>query len=146
MALRYLQKAAARSGILPGHLLWACLPLAVVACRDTNSQKDPLLGRWEALEVTEEEQPLEVDPSEIRFTFFPDGTYRFHSTLDYREAGRYHLRNQYLLTTDTLAAAASEKAVEVLQLHPDTLRLRMMENEKERILVLTKTDSLTPPR
>lgn len=146
MALRNPQSAATMRRAAAGYLLWACLAVAAVACRDTNSREDPLLGRWEALEVTEEEQPMEVDLSEIRFAFFPDGTYRFHSTLNYREAGRYHLRDHYLLTTDTLAAGALEKAVEVLQLHPDTLRLRMMENEKERILVLTKTDSLTPPR
>ncbi len=117
--------------------LLLCLP----ACQEEGvSEQEMLTGRWEALEVKEEERPLQVDPSEIRFAFFPDGTYDFHSTLNYREAGRYNLRDRYLLTADTLHAGAMEKAVEIAQLNADTLRLRMMEAGKERHLLLTKTE------
>lgn len=119
----------------------ACLLTGLAACQDEGPSRQELLtGRWETLEVKEEERPLQVDLSEIHFAFHTDGTYAFHSTLNYREAGRYTLRDQYLLTTDTLEAGAAEKAVEITRLSTDTLRLRMMEAGKERFLLLTKTE------
>lgn len=115
----------------------ACL----TACHDeAASRRELLTGRWEALEVKEEERLLQVELSEIHFAFHTDGTYDFHSTLNYREAGRYSLRDQYLLTTDTLEPGAVEKVVEIARLSADTLRLRMMEAGKERFLLLTKTE------
>lgn len=120
------------------YCLFACSQEAV------DTRQHLLSGRWQALEVMEEGRPLEVDPAEIRFAFYTDGTYDFQSTLNYREAGRYALQSEYLLTTDTLTTdSGTEKAVEITLLNADTLRLRMMEDEKERFLLLTKTEDLS---
>jgi len=127
--MRYLTAISLLAGIL-----------VFQACRESPSRKEKLSGHWEALRVTEEERPLEVDPEEIQFWFYPNNTYEFRSTLNYREAGRYRLRQDYLFTTDTLAPGGQEKAVEILQLTPDTLTLRMIDQEKERRLELVKAE------
>lgn len=88
--------------------------------------------------MQEEGRPLQVNLQEIRFQFRVDGTYEFESTLAYREAGHYMIRNKYLLTTDTLHPGGREKAVELLQLTPDSLSIRMVEQGKERRLTLVK--------
>lgn len=113
---------------------------SALSCSPDASRKERLTGHWQAVEANEEGRPLEVTPEEIQFWFYPDDTYTFNSTLNYREAGRYHLRNQYLITTDTLSPDAPEKVVEIMQLGPDTLTFRMMEAEKERTLTLKKVD------
>lgn len=110
------------------------------ACEDQPSRTDLLSGSWQATSITEEDRPLKVQPEEISFYFSPDQTYEFRSTLNYREAGRYQLRKDYLITRDTLAPGGKEKAVEIIQLTPDSLRLRMIDRENERILQLVKTE------
>ncbi len=98
-----------------------------------------LIGHWQAFEITEEGEPLQVDPREIQFEFQADGIYYFQSTLNYREAGRYRLSNrEYLFTTDTLESGAAEKAVEISRLTADSLTLRMNDAGKERLLKLEK--------
>lgn len=98
--------------------------------------ENQLLGEWKGLELTEEGDSVAVDPSLVRFTFRENGRYEFNSTLDYNEAGSYRLQDTYLFTRDTTRSGSEEKAVEVRRLTPDTLIIRMMDNERERILVL----------
>lgn len=100
-----------------------------------------MLGSWEAIEVTEEGQPLGVNVQEIGFTFLDEGRYTYRSTLNYKEAGSYYVESQYLFTTDTVNQATSEKAVEILQLNQDSLFLKMNDNGKERLLKLVRATS-----
>lgn len=125
---------------LPVIIIFLAVILLAGSCQKSPSRKEKLSGHWQALQITEEERPLEVTPEEIQFWFYPDNTYEFRSTLNYREAGRFRLRKEYLYTTDTLAPGGQEKAVEILQLTPDTLTLRMMDQEKERRLELMKVE------
>ena len=124
----------------PFHLSFAVFLCSLtMGCGEAAPEEDFLSGDWKAYEVTEEGRPLKVNPEEIRFTFFPDHTYLFHSTLNYREAGRFSLRENYLTTIDTLAPGSEEKTVEITQLVQDTLQLRMMDSGKERKLLLVRT-------
>lgn len=113
--------------------------LFLLSC--SPAKENFLLGSWEAIEVTEEGQPLGVNVQEIGFTFLDEGRYTYRSTLNYKEAGSYYVESQYLFTTDTVNQATSEKAVEILQLNQDSLFLKMNDNGKERLLKLVRATS-----
>lgn len=99
---------------------------------------EALQGEWQAVTITEEGTPLAVDPSLIRLQFTDQEAYVYQSTLNYREAGSFYVDGNYLFTRDTLNQASTEKAVEILKLGPDTLQLKMMDGEKERLLTLVR--------
>ncbi len=117
--------------------LWGLLLVQLTACAPFSKQD--LAGAWQGLSLTEETDSVAIDPALVRFSFDENGRYSFQSTLNYREAGHYRLRRQYLLTRDTLRLA-EEKAVEVQKLTPDSLVIRMMNEGRERILVLGKME------
>lgn len=110
--------------------------LLAAAC--SEQEEDLLSGTWIGMTILEDQQPLSIDPSDIRLTLLPDGEYRYQSTLKYKEAGTYYVNQQYLYTTDTLDQAATEKAVEVMLLSPDSLHIRMNEAGKERLLKMVR--------
>ena len=113
------------------------LPILLASCGE-DPRQTMIVGNWEGITILEEGDSLPVDPSEITFTFSPEGSYEYRSTLNYREAGYYQLNNRFLRTTDTLDEARPEKTVEITQLTADTLFLRMRDHDKERLLKLVK--------
>lgn len=110
--------------------------LLLLSCNSTNEVE--LVGNWQAFEVLEEGELLPVNYKEIKFSFHADESYKYFSTLNYREAGSYFVEKPYLYTRDTLNQASSEKAVEIIKLTPDSLFLKMNEGNKQRILKLAK--------
>ncbi len=113
-----------------------CLGGVSVAC--SPYPRLDLAGTWQACEITEEGQPLQVNPKEVRFIFGEQDRYAYFSTLNYREAGTYYMDNQYLYTMDTLNQASTEKAVAVEMVSPDTLIFLMQENDKKRSIKLVR--------
>ncbi len=120
---------------------WCLLILSVFMCADC-SENEPMAitGKWEATALEEEGEPIDVQLDKIRFTFYPDANYDYHSTLNYREAGRYHLKSKYLYTIDTLNDASVEKVVEITQMLQDTMVIKMEQNGKERLLTLAREE------
>jgi hypothetical protein len=104
--------------------------VAVASCG--NPLERNILGAWTAITVTEESDTLQLDPSEIHFSFTENGSYTFQSTLGYREAGSFSLNDNLLLTTDTLQDGATEKKVLIYRLEADTLILHMKQADKNR--------------
>lgn len=104
----------------------------------TSVEKGQILGQWQGVSITEKGTELGIDTKEIQLNFLSANTYTYQSTLNYREAGSYHLDKKYLYTTDTLNQASTKKAVEILMLNEDSLHLRMMETGQERILKMVK--------
>lgn len=96
-----------------------------------------LPGRWQGVALTEAGDSVAVDPAEVEFTFTDGGRYFFQSTLNYREAGHFRMQDSLLITLDT-TRQAREKAVQIRRLTLDTLIIRMLENERERLLTLRK--------
>ena len=124
--------------------LWAlCVIVLLAAGCEKKLQYGDLVGRWRAFSVTEEGEPLGVDPSVITLDLLPGNRYVFNSTLVYQEAGRCRIDLPYLYTTDTTAQdLPQEKAVRVLNALPvDSLFLLMEEdNGKKRTLKLVRED------
>ena len=112
------------------------LVTGLVACQPYSTSD--LAGTWQAVGLTDSADSLEIDLSEVRFTFDADGGYTFVSTLNYREAGSYRLDGPYLFTTDTLHSLSREKAVEIQQLANDSLVILMNEAGRDRVLTLLK--------
>jgi hypothetical protein len=100
-------------------------------------QRD-LIGEWQAVSITQEEDSLKIDPKLVQFSFSKEEGYTFRSTLNYQESGTYYILNKRLFTMDTLNRASTEKAVDILILSPDSLHLRMMDGGKERLMKLVK--------
>lgn len=95
-----------------------------------------LIGKWQATEIVEGGELLDIDYSPVNFEFNQQGQYVFNSTIDYKESGRYYVMKELLFTLDTLNKASSEKAVEVSTLTTDSLVLKMMANGKDKIMRL----------
>lgn len=110
------------------------LTLMLVGCANVQEQK--LVGKWQATSLVEDGMPIPVPPSEVGFEFFPNGYYHFRSTLNYKEAGTFSVANSLLYTLDTLNEASTEKSVQILDLTPDSLFLKMNNEGKERIVKL----------
>lgn len=117
------------------HLLFLTLFL-LFACQQMNDES--LIGQWQAVSLTEEGEPVPVNMEEISFEFRADQSYRYSSTLNYREAGAWYVETRFLYTTDTINQASTEKAVEILMLSEDSLHLGMLEDGKERVIKLVR--------
>lgn len=100
-------------------------------------QRD-LIGEWQAVAITQENDTLAIDPQVVQFTFNKDEGYTFKSTLNYQESGTYYILNKRLFTMDTLNRASTEKAVEILVLTPDSLHIKMSDSGKTRMMKLAK--------
>jgi len=110
--------------------------LLFTAC-EKEVPKEELFGAWEAVELTEEGKPLEINLQEIKLSFKAQ-TYVYESTLQYKEAGKYRLQANLLLTKDTLKDNGVEKGIEISKLTKDSLFLRMNEQGKERRLTMVR--------
>jgi hypothetical protein len=117
-------------------ILGTALLLTLAACGPY--QKKDLIGKWEAVKVLEEGQPLAVNTREITFVFYPNSSYTFTSTLNYMESGFFSIEGRLLHTLDTLHKDATEKAVEIDDVTRDSLKLNMQEGGRRRTLILVK--------
>ena len=116
--------------------LLLCLLVSVLSCQ--SNQGPNLLGKWEAFEILEAQIPMELEPKEVRFNFKANGIYQFQSTLGYREAGKFQIHSDFLITTDTIHSDSQEKIVKIQSLQNDTLILLMKKGEDEQIIKLKK--------
>ncbi len=107
-------------------LLFAC----------SNMQEEKLVGKWQASALLEDDMPIPVSPAEVGFEFFNNGYYHYRSTLNYREAGTFSVNGNLLLTLDTVNEASTEKSVQILELTPDSLFLKMNAEGKIQVVKL----------
>jgi hypothetical protein len=110
--------------------------LVCVSCSQFSSSD--LLGHWTAVSVLQKDEPLEINHSEVTLSFTQNSTYYFTSTLNYKEAGKYQLDGQNLLTTDTLQNPPTSKTVLVEKLSSDTLRIKMKNQTDWMLLTMIK--------
>lgn len=110
--------------------------LLLASC--ANRSERQLVGAWQALEITEEGEPLPIKPEEVRFEFRSDKTYNYQSTLNYKETGAFRIHNGYLLTRQAPRASEPERAVLIERFDADTLVLGMEEQGKKREIKLVR--------
>ncbi len=112
------------------------IPFAFLGCNSFNNSK--LVGEWQAYYISEGNRPLDIDFSEVGFSFRDNGYYTYKSTIDYHEAGTYYVNGNLLYTMDTVNTASNEKAVQIEALSIDSLVLKMKANGETKIMKLKK--------
>lgn len=113
------------------------LTVALISgCRKYSKSK--LLGNWQAVSLTENNKAVEMSLDGVSMHFNSDGGYLYNGTLTHKEAGFFDLSGNLLLTLDTLNQGSSEKAVELIELNADTLKIKMKEGVNERILAFKR--------
>lgn len=113
--------------------------LLLLATSSCGEREDLLLiGEWQATSVLEDGDSLRLDPAQVGFVFQPDNRYSYRSTLRYEEAGTWRYADGFLYARDTTQAGADERIVAVEKLTVDSLEIRMLAGDKERLLVFLR--------
>ena len=112
------------------------LVLIFISC--ASEKENLLVGKWTAVELLENNDSLAVNLDEIWFSFDENQQYSFHSTLNYNEAGTYEVVGDLLYTTDTINEISQRKAVKLLELNENSLKIEMKVKKAVRILSLIK--------
>lgn len=112
--------------------------LFVIISGCTSPSEKDLIGTWEAYNITEEEEPIEVDYPSVKLMLNQDGTYEYRGTLNYREAGLWSLESRLLQTKDTLKPDGEQRSVYILSIARDSLELQMAEQDKTRVMKMKR--------
>lgn len=101
---------------------------------------DPQLleGQWQAVGLYEAGQSLPVPLDSVRLQLAGGQAYSFRALGHYHEEGRYRCAGDYLFLTDSTARTPRERALRILLLSEDTLKLRMQVEGREQVLFLAK--------
>ncbi len=120
-------------------LFFVLLTLLLLAACAPPDRTPELIGEWRGYSLTEGGDSLQLDPTEIQFTFDSQGNYTYAATVGYTEAGSYHLKDGFLYARDTTHENSAEKIVAVDTLLSDTLYLRMaVITGRERLLRMVR--------
>lgn len=109
------------------------------ACQ--NNQPKLYSGTWQATELWEKGQKMDVDTlmEKVVLNLYPDKTYTFVSTLNTRESGKYRIRsNRIYIQSAKDIASKQERIMEIVTLTNDSMHLKMTDKGNERILKFCK--------
>ncbi len=124
------------------NLIVITLMLLCIGCSNISFSEKDLYGSWQAVLLTEGQDTFQYDLKNVGLTFEEDKRYRYSGNLKNQEAGTYHILGKILYTKDTLNKGI-EKAVEVVQLQNDSLKIKMNDEGKIRILDLVRVKKRT---
>jgi hypothetical protein len=110
--------------------------LFLLSACSVDEQK--LLGHWQATAFFEAGQSLATPLDSVRLSFAAGHRYEFRSVGFYHESGHFRSAGKLLFLTDTTAAAPQARAVEVLYLSPDSLKIGMKNSDRAQTLFLAK--------
>ena len=110
----------------------------LVGCKSEYSNRQ-LAGRWVAISLTEENVAVAADLSQVWMEFTEKGGYKFHSTLNIVEEGRFRLHRKLLVRQNVAVPDEPEKAVELVWVHRDSMMIGMREGEKTRLLTMKRS-------
>lgn len=106
-----------------------------------NDQPLPYAGTWQATELWETGQKMEVDTlmEKVVLNLNNDKSYSFISTLNKKESGKYRIKRKkiYIQSQEDLVNR-QERIMEIITLDKDSMHLKMTDNGKERVLKFCK--------
>ncbi len=105
--------------------------LSLVFCSCAVDQ-EKLLGTWQAVAYFEVGQSINTPLNKVRLTLSPSGDYNFKSIGYYEEKGQYRVAGKYLFLLDTTAVIPKERAVKILYLASDSLKIGMEADGKKQ--------------
>lgn len=117
-------------------ILISLISFLVFSC--SGISKSNLIGKWQAVEMYENDELVEVDLSSVFLNFDKLDNYEYSGTLKYMEKGQYELKKSILFTTDQLNPESQKKAVEIIHLDADSLNIKMLDNGKIRLLKMVR--------
>ena len=100
------------------------LALALMQCKQDDTARKNLNGKWKLSAWMESGRPLQITPDQVQFEFMDNGSYTC-LIQDHKEAGKFRLDGKKLYTTDTLNANKIEKMVMLSNLATDTIAIEM---------------------
>ncbi len=105
--------------------------LSLVFCSCAIDQQK-LIGTWQAVAYFEMGQAVVTPLDAVRITFTSSGDYNFNSIGFYEEKGQYRVAGKYLFLQDTTAVIPKERALKILLLDSDSLKIGMEADGKKR--------------
>jgi hypothetical protein len=103
---------------------------SLVFCSCSIDQKI-LHGTWQAAAYFEMGKTVDTPLDAVRISFSPSGDYQFKSIGYYEEKGQYRVAGKYLFLLDTTTLAAKERAVKILHIAADSLKIGMEADGKK---------------
>ncbi len=97
-----------------------------------------LEGRWRLTGYYQDGQALSVPLDSVGLVLHPNQEYEFRSIGFYREKGAFRCSSSYLFLRDSTKNDAQERALKILLLTEDSLKLKMQHAEKEQVLFFSK--------
>ena len=113
--------------------LYPIVFLFLLSC--SNPDETLIEGHWRASDVFEENVRLEIDLSDVSFTF-QDSHYSYFNTAHLEENGLFEIHGDKLVVRDTAKQMDLKKSVQITMLTKDSLHLRMNAGGKEQLLKL----------
>lgn len=115
----------------------------------TSCATDPKLleGAWQAAAFYQNGQSVTIPLDSVEMVFSPNQTYTFRSIGLYREKGAFRTSSRYLFMRDSTGNPSQERALKILFLSTDSLKLKMQQEGSEQVLFLVKKprlDSIYP--
>jgi hypothetical protein len=111
----------------------------VLCCASCTLNVKQLEGNWQATAFYQEGQSSFVALDSVALVLaLAKQQYEFRSIGRYRELGPLRVEGKYLFLTDTTVQPAQSRALRVLFLSDDTLKLLMSADGKEQVLFLKK--------
>lgn len=97
-----------------------------------------LEGSWRLTGFYQDGQALSVPLDSVGLIIHPNQAYEFRSIGFYREKGAFRTSSSYLFLRDSTRTNPQERALKILFLTEDTLKLKMQHAEKEQVLFFSK--------
>ena len=97
-----------------------------------------LKGQWKAAAFYQEGQTVQTPLDTVSLEFNDNGSYSFRSIGNYYENGKFRLAGSYLYLTDQSVEKPKERAVKVVYLSKDTLKIEMQAKEHKQTLFFAR--------
>ena len=117
---------------------WIFLLGCLITFSSCNPDARLLEGSWRLAGYYQDGQALSVPFDSVGLVLHPNQIYEFRSIGLYREKGAFRTSSSYLFLRDSTRTDAEERAVKILYLTADSLKLKMQHAEKEQVLFFSK--------
>lgn len=97
-----------------------------------------LEGTWRLSGYYQDGQAIAIPLDSVGLVLHPNQIYEFRSIGYYREKGAFRTSSSYLFLRDSTRTDAQERALKILLLTADSLKIKMQQAEKEQVLFFSK--------
>ncbi len=117
---------------------WIFLPAILICMSSCAPDVRFLDGAWALTGYYQDGQSVSAALDSVSLVFGSEKTYEFRSVGFYRENGTFRTSGNFLFLLDTTAQEKKERALKILFLSDDSLKLEMRHDSVEQVLFFTK--------